>query len=322
MGEIDYGNEDVNNFVARIKEIIIDGKENPQMQAQPDGARDESQQRDLGEEEGGVSERAEESSGGREDEGEVKFSLSLGAPYQGSKGQIATRVVDALPSGRRFVDLFSDGVTVTHAAMLSGKYGEYRMNDINPTRLELLLGGMRGDYHGYRPRELSAEEFKAIKGTPEGLMLSYGGLDRNVDPDKDSVARRVRRVQRLEDLKGYADQVESSNSDYRDVELEPGDVVYADIPYQGTNKTGYRAGARFDKQAFSDWGLAQDVPIYVSEQSIPDGWVEVASWEMPSMNAQKKRGEKLFVQERFAGDGGKATAHETGRDTEDRERSR
>ncbi len=245
--------------------------------------------------------------------------MSLGAPYQGSKGQIATRVVDALPSGRRFVDLFSDGVTVTHAAMLSGKYGEYRMNDINPAGLELFLGGMRGDYHGYRPRELSAEEFKAIKGTPEGLMLSYGGLDRNVDPDKDSVARRV---QRLEDLKGYADQVKSSNSDYRDVELEPGDVVYADIPYQGTNKTGYRAGARFDKQAFSDWGLAQDVPIYVSEQSIPDGWVEVASWEMPSMNAQKKRGEKLFVQERFAGDGGKATAHETGRDTEDRERSR
>ena len=148
--------------------------------------------------------------------------MSLGAPYQGSKGQIATRVVDALPSGRRFVDLFSDGVTVTHAAMLSGKYGEYRMNDINPAGLELFLGGMRGDYHGYRPRELSAEEFKAIKGTPEGLMLSYGGLDRNVDPDKDSVARRV---QRLEDLKGYADQVKSSNSDYRDVELEPGDVV-------------------------------------------------------------------------------------------------
>lgn len=229
---------------------------------------------------------------------------SLGAPYQGSKGQIATRVVDALPSGKRFVDLFSGGGAVTHAAMLSGKYEGYRMNDINPAGQELFLAGMRGDYRDYQPRELTAEEFKAIKGTAEGMMLSYGGLGRNVDSDKESVARRVRRVQRLEELKPYADQVESSNTDYREVQLQPGDVVYADIPYEGTNKTGYREGAKFDKQAFSDWALGQDVPIYVSEQSMPEGWVEVQSWNMKAMRG-KTRGEKLFVQAKFAGDQGR-----------------
>ena len=240
-------------------------------------------------------------------QGQPLFSLSLGAPYQGSKGQIATRVVDGLPRGRRFVDLFAGGGAATHAAMLSGKYGEYRINDINPAGLELFLKGINGDYRDYIPRELTPEEFKAIKGTAEGLLLSYSGYGRNVDNDKESVARRLRRVQRLELLKPYADQVESSNSDYRDVELEPGDVVYADIPYEGTNKTGYREGVRFDKQAFSDWGLAQDVPVYVSEQSMPEGWVEVASWNMKAMRG-KTRGEKLFVQERFAGDEGRGGA--------------
>lgn len=229
---------------------------------------------------------------------DIRFSLSLGAPYQGSKGQIATRVVDALPGGKRFVDLFAGGGAVTHAAMLSGKYGEYRVNDINPAGMELFLSGMRGDYRDYQPRELAPEEFEQIKGTPEGLMLSYSGFGRNVDPDKDSVARRVRRVQRLEQLKPYVDQVESSNSDYRDVELEPGDVVYADIPYEGTNKTGYRKGTRFDKRAFSDWALDQDVPIYVSEQSMPEGWTEIQSIDMPAMRGAK-RTERLFVQSKF-----------------------
>ena len=234
-------------------------------------------------------------------EGQPLFQIkSLGAPYQGSKGQIATRIVDALPSGKRFVDLFSGGGAVTHAAMLSGKYEGYRMNDINPAGQELFLAGMRGDYRDYQPRELTAEEFKAIKGTPEGLLLSYSGLGRNVDSDKESVARRLRRVQRLEGLKPYADQVEPSNTDYREVQLQPGDVVYADIPYEGTNKTGYREGAKFDKQAFSDWALGQDVPIYVSEQSMPEGWVEVQSWDMKAMRG-KTRGEKLFVQARVRG---------------------
>ena len=245
---------------------------------------------------------------GTEDSGDVqendaKLSVSLGAPYQGSKGRIADKVVDKLPRGKRFVDLFSGGGAVTHAAMLSGKYGTYRMNDINPAGQDLFLQGMRGEWRDYKPEDMTPEEFAKIKGTAKGLVLSYGGLGRNMDYDKESVARRVRRVQRLEELKGHADKVDASNTDYRDVELQPGDVVYADIPYSGTDQYGYGKG-KFDKAEFSEWGLQQDVPVYVSEQSMPDCWVEVASWDMANMRG-KTRGEKLFVQEKFADGRGK-----------------
>ncbi len=80
--------------------------------------------------------------------------------------------------------------------------------------------------------------------------------------------------------------------------LHPGDVVYADIPYEGTDQAGYGKG-KFNKQAFVEWAQAQDVPVYVSEYSMPEGWTEIDSFEVPGMRGGK-RTEKLFVQSKFA----------------------
>jgi len=61
--------------------------------------------------------------------------MAFGVPYKGSKNAIARWLVDQLPSGERFVDLFAGGCAVTHAAMLSGKYKFCLANDIGNAHL-------------------------------------------------------------------------------------------------------------------------------------------------------------------------------------------
>ena len=94
----------------------------------------------------------------------------------------------------------------------------------------------------------------------------------------------------------------NSFEDYRNVEIMPGDVVYADIPYENTDTYNYGKGRKFDKKAFCDWAQAQDFPVFVSESVMPAGWVEIASESMKTINPRKDRVEKLWVQEKFAGE--------------------
>ena len=63
--------------------------------------------------------------------------------------------------------------------------------------------------------------------------------------------------------------------DYREVEIQPGDIVYADPPYAGT--TGY--GDRFDTDAFWDYmrRISQTNLVFISEQAAPDDFVSI--WE-------------------------------------------
>ena len=60
-------------------------------------------------------------------------------------------------------------------------------------------------------------------------------------------------------------------------------------------------GRKFDKKAFCDWAQAQDFPVFVSESVMLEGWVEIASESMKTINPKKNRVEKLWVQEKFAG---------------------
>lgn len=63
--------------------------------------------------------------------------MTYGIPYQGSKNRIADRIMEVLPSGKRFVDLFAGGCAMTHCAMLSGKYDRYLANDLYPSGARL-----------------------------------------------------------------------------------------------------------------------------------------------------------------------------------------
>lgn len=89
-------------------------------------------------------------------------------------------------------------------------------------------------------------------------------------------------------------------SDYRQVKIPPGAVVYADPPYAET--TGY-SGEKFDSAEF--WICARLIAetghmIFVSEQTAPPGWVSV--WEKPftrtldrNKSNQFQVVEKLFI---------------------------
>ena len=57
---------------------------------------------------------------------------------------------------------------------------------------------------------------------------------------------------------------------YADYEYQEGDVVYCDIPYENTR--GYNKEDYFDHEAFYDWALSRDYPVYISSYELPDGF--------------------------------------------------
>lgn len=73
---------------------------------------------------------------------------SFGVSYQGSKNRLAKELVALLPSGERFVDLFAGGCAMTHAAIVSGKYKSFLVNDKYPYGLRLFKMGVNGDLNG------------------------------------------------------------------------------------------------------------------------------------------------------------------------------
>lgn len=86
-----------------------------------------------------------------------------------------------------------------------------------------------------------------------------------------------------------------SVGDYRDIEILPDSVIYCDIPYKGTEKY---CNDTFDHDAFYEWALRQEQPLFISEYDMPDDFVAVAQWERTSTfsatNNSLKRVEKIF----------------------------
>lgn len=102
-----------------------------------------------------------------------------GVPYQGSKNGIAEWVVSHLPPGRRFVDLFAGGCAVTHAAMLSGKYREFLINDVSPWGVTLFRNAVSGQYAN-ETRWISRADFDRLKNKSPYIRLcwSFGNKGR------------------------------------------------------------------------------------------------------------------------------------------------
>ena len=63
---------------------------------------------------------------------------SFGLPYMGSKNETAENIVSMFPRSRRLLDLFGGGASVTHAALVSGKFEQVVYNDIDPLMVEML----------------------------------------------------------------------------------------------------------------------------------------------------------------------------------------
>ena len=90
--------------------------------------------------------------------------MNYGLPYMGSKNSIARDIVEQLPSAEYFVDLFCGGCAVTHAAMLSGKYKKFIVNDIAPDMPRLFVDAINGKYRDEK-RWISREDFERLKDT-------------------------------------------------------------------------------------------------------------------------------------------------------------
>ena len=88
--------------------------------------------------------------------------MNYGLPYMGSKNRFAQKLLDVMPSGSVFVDLFCGGCAVTHAAMLSGKYKRFVCNDIDGAMPQLFLDCINGKFKDEN-RWISREDFERMK---------------------------------------------------------------------------------------------------------------------------------------------------------------
>ena len=88
--------------------------------------------------------------------------MKYGIIYQGSKNAIAEKIIEFLPSGRRFVDLFGGGAAISHCAVLSGKWQKVLYNEYNPLLVDLIKKAINGDYQNEK-RWISREDFFKLK---------------------------------------------------------------------------------------------------------------------------------------------------------------
>lgn len=86
-----------------------------------------------------------------------------GIPYKGSKNAIAEFIVDKLPPGEVFVDLFSGGCAITHCAMLQSKYKKYVVVDTSDV-IVMFKKALLGMYKDEK-RWISREDFVKLKDT-------------------------------------------------------------------------------------------------------------------------------------------------------------
>lgn len=95
-----------------------------------------------------------------------------GLPYQGSKTLVAKWIVEQLPSAETFVDLFAGGCAVTHAAILSGKFNRFVLNDITPFP-SYFISAATGNVDIENVTPPSSQEFKRNIGKNPLLDLCF-----------------------------------------------------------------------------------------------------------------------------------------------------
>lgn len=101
--------------------------------------------------------------------------MNYGLPYQGSKNRIAKRLVEALPAAPVLYDVFCGGCAVTHAAMLSGKYQRFVINDLRGWLPDVFRKAINGGY-AHEDRWISREDFKRLRSTDAytAMCFSFG----------------------------------------------------------------------------------------------------------------------------------------------------
>lgn len=123
--------------------------------------------------------------------------MRYGLPYKGSKNKIAKEIVEQLPEAAHFYDLFAGGCAVTQAAMLSGKWETYTINDVDDV-VELFTDAVAGKYRNEK-RWISRQDFEMLKDTDPYVRYcwSFGNNGRSylynntLEPYKKAVHRML-----------------------------------------------------------------------------------------------------------------------------------
>ena len=261
-----------------------------------------------------------------------KGTKSWGMPWMGSKSDIAWQVVNAIPKGETFVDLFFGGGAITHAAMVSKRWDNFIANDILGTP-DIFIKAVRGELKGY-DRFVSRSEFKASDDIVVKMLWSFGnnlrsylwspenerlkGIATQMLTAKTLESRRmyfnnfigalkkediqnidrlewIERLERLQSLQGLKrlERLQGLKCDYRAVTIPRGGVVYCDMPYKGTS--GYIGG--FDHEAFYEWFSSLKVPAFCSEYDAP--FTMVAEWDKCKKKCDRRKMKVEKIKERL-----------------------
>ena len=124
-----------------------------------------------------------------------KAPASYGVSYRGSKNKIAAEVVYNIPSAPLLIDVFAGGGAITHAALLSHRFGSILANDYDCGALQLFYRACHGliDFKEERKRWVSREDFKRLKDTDPIVRyhwsFSNGGRDYLYSKDREPYKR-------------------------------------------------------------------------------------------------------------------------------------
>lgn len=108
--------------------------------------------------------------------------MRYGLPYKGSKNSIAQWIISELPRADYFCDLFFGGGAVTHAAILSQKYKNFIINDIDARLPKFFIDCIEGKYTILNhPEWVSRQEFKENKDADIYISLVWSFGNNGVD---------------------------------------------------------------------------------------------------------------------------------------------
>ena len=120
--------------------------------------------------------------------------MNYGLPYKGSKNKLAEQIVSLLPPRKHLYDLFCGGCAITHAAMLTQKWENFTINDLNWQCPTLFVDALNGKYKN-DTRWISREDFFRLKDSDPyvAFVWSFGNnlrdyiYSREIEPLKKAI---------------------------------------------------------------------------------------------------------------------------------------
>lgn len=145
----------------------------------------------------------------------------------GSKNRIAEKIVSQLPPATHFYDLFGGGGSITHCALLSGKYQYIHYNELDPLVFKGFKMFINGDFKTEN-RWISREDFHLLKDSDPyvAICFSFGNNFKTYlygTPDRERFKKAVHYSICFNDnslLSEYGLEIEYHSEDLKERRLE------------------------------------------------------------------------------------------------------